>query len=338
MRLAKSVRIVFGLAVGSGVALVLSSSAFAADDGAGTSAESLTISAMRTVEETGSQGGGSLTETTSAVSTDSSKPERAELSQSGLTVRKDVVEPAEQASISQGDSPMTSTGIPTEASRPTAAEPEALSSDVSASGTAITEKTLGTPELKTSQPVVAEDDGKSTTVTPVEDGVVFRSTVLPIQPKITTARPAVVQDLATAIPSAPEQKQNPTKTPTPTQPSGVFGHLTAELAGTVVPKAFWLPLLDEGRAAAPVMAVLALPVLVAGGIVSTFGAVLRREGFAHAARSDVADSGFNTFFAPPFRLDYVSAFQPTHNPFFMAADMKTVQSIVCNAFRKEETR
>jgi hypothetical protein len=172
----------------------------------------------------------------------------------------------------------------------------------------------------------------------MERDVVFQSTVLPVRPKITNIRSVAVADLAPMVPSAPAQQQNPAKAPTPSQPSGVFGKLTAELAGSTVPQAFWLPLFGLVRVTAQVVIVIAMALLILGRFGFSFGAWLRRGGFAHAARSDVADARLSTFFATPFRLGYVSALQPSHSPFLMVAETKTVLSMACNAFRKEEMR
>ncbi|HVQ43506.1 MAG TPA: hypothetical protein VMT30_00890 [Candidatus Saccharimonadia bacterium] len=156
----------------------------------------------------------------------------------------------------------------------------------------------------------------------------YHAAVLTIQPRITTGRPAVVEDLATALPSAPAVAQKPSNVPAPQQPTGVFGRLTLTLAGSVVP--YFLIALD----AAPVglvvsLMVLALMVSLAlRRVVSVFGTWMRQGGYAHAARSDVASAMVKTFFATPFPLGYVTAIRSTHSPIFMVSETKSLTSVL----------
>jgi hypothetical protein len=181
---------------------------------------------------------------------------------------------------------------------------------------------------------VAQNEVAAAEVAPAISPVVYGSAVLPVQPKITNVRPAVIEDLATMVPSAPAQQQNPTKTPAPLPSNGLFGRIAAELAGSVVPTAFMPYGAIPVRTAALVLIVLASVLLSAGFLGVLAGNWLRRGGYAHAARSDVAGAGLS--FATPFRMGYVSALSPSHSPFLMVADTKTVLSMVCNAYRKEE--
>jgi hypothetical protein len=144
-------------------------------------------------------------------------------------------------------------------------------------------------------------------------------------------------DLAAMVPTAPQQDRQPAKAPAPALPGGVFGHITAQLAGSVVPHEFWG--LDVGTTR--LWLGLIILGLLLSGVVSlglSFGSSLRRSGYAHAARSDVAAAWFVFPFATSLRLGYVSAFMPSHSPFLMMSETKTVLQIVPNAFRKEEIR
>jgi hypothetical protein len=153
-----------------------------------------------------------------------------------------------------------------------------------------------------------------------QKGIVYKSRVLPIQPIITTSHPVAINDLAAAVPTAAPQ-QEPAKAPVPSQPNGgVLGLFTAQLAGAVVPSIVLSP--DHGFSGlAAILTLLTLVALfVAQNLVTTFGARLRRGGYAHAARSDVAVATFNTFFATPFSLSYVKALPPERSSFLMVSE------------------
>lgn len=338
MRLAKSVKVALGIVVSGSAAFILSGSAFAAESGVSTTSENVTTNVVRNVEETSVSGKGVVNEATPPVSTITkkvveigSKTETPGATKDNAdTVGQSPAVPVEAVAKPLAGAAVVASGQ----SDAPAAKTDAVISRVEASA----EKTgngASVVEANTAAPAV--DAGGTPEVVSLGQSVVFRSTVLPIQPKITNTRP-VLGDLAAMVPSAPAQQQNPAKAPTPSQPSGLFGRFAAELAGIVVPEAFWLSLLGLVKTAAQGVVVVAFALLFLGLVGLTFGAWLRRGGYAHAARSDVADDGATIFFATPFRLGYVSALQPPHNPFLMVADTKTVLSTVCNAFRKEEMR
>jgi hypothetical protein len=111
--------------------------------------------------------------------------------------------------------------------------------------------------------------------------VVFKSSILPIQPTITSRATSVINDLATSVPTPPK----PDKAPVPAKSSGALGRLTAVLASVVVPPSFSLPSLVSARMALELLLGLILLVLIAVFVFS-YGLWLRRGGFATAARSD----------------------------------------------------
>src|SRR5688572_4760655 len=73
MRLAKSVKVVLGIAVSGGVAFVLSGSALAADGGTGTASEKVVTNVVQNVETTGTNVKGAENESALPVSSGTKK-------------------------------------------------------------------------------------------------------------------------------------------------------------------------------------------------------------------------------------------------------------------------
>ncbi len=154
--------------------------------------------------------------------------------------------------------------------------------------------------------------------------IVIHSKVLEVQPRITSSRPAAMDDLAKMIPSASGvQSGNPARVPAPLQPTDVLTRLTVELAGVVVPQAYLTPMLGAIDFFARLTILLAGMILAIGFALISFGTWLRRGGYAHAARSDVAAGRLRSAFIAIFRLGYVSALQPAHSPFLMKLEMQS---------------
>ena len=313
--------------------LVLSGSAFAADGGVGTT----------------------------------SQPTGSSVSQTG---ESSTIDQSSTGSVSVAV--INNTGQGGDQSNPSGGAPAALGTDTGALGTTQLPSAPGVPSLTTADvslptpvqsnvagnpagpasssidfgaaEVPAVDSGTAsgagglTQVAAMSQAVVFHSARLTIRPQITPMN-SQTYDLAAMVPSAPAQQQNPSNPPKPTTPNGFFGDLTAILALTVVPSIFTSSNLNLLGLAIEISILAAILYLAIPRAVMAIGSWTRRGGYAHAARSDVpAVSATYTFFATPFRLGYVSAFAPPHSPFLMVSDMKTVLSMVPNAFRKEEMR
>lgn len=166
--------------------------------------------------------------------------------------------------------------------------------------------------------------------------VIYQSTRLPIQPTITTVHVSAVEDLAADVPSA-VPTQSDSKLPTgPSGSSGLLSRLSAGLAGTVVPTMFMAPFLGGLGLAVELASLLIVALLTLGLGTLSYGSRVRREGYVHAARSDVGDIVLHSIFATPLVLSYVSAPAPQHSSFLVVAETKTISVKVCNAIRKEE--
>jgi hypothetical protein len=127
------------------------------------------------------------------------------------------------------------------------------------------------------------------------------------------------------VPTSPENNNSPAKVPAPSQPSGVFGQLTAVLAGSVVPPLFLTPVLKFAGLAAEIALLILLPFLFVQRVAYVFGSWTRRGGYAHAPRSDVAFAvTANTLFATPLNFSYASGYVPSHSSFFGVSKNKTV--------------
>ncbi|HSX01725.1 MAG TPA: hypothetical protein VLI05_00240 [Candidatus Saccharimonadia bacterium] len=156
--------------------------------------------------------------------------------------------------------------------------------------------------------------------------VPYHSSWLAIQPTI-TAHPELPLGLTLGL-AAPSPNHNKT----PASPSGLLGTLTAELAGAVVP-VYWLLLGPLGgvRRFSLSLAEAGRLVSLLGVVSTTYGLWLRRTGYAHAARSDMAAS----FFATSHLESYVQTLRLRYSSLFMTSDSKTTHYITTNNCRKE---
>lgn len=127
---------------------------------------------------------------------------------------------------------------------------------------------------------------------------------LPLQPVITGFKSIPVNDLASQLPTAAPASSD--KVPAPARPTGVLGQLSAQLAGSVV-KPVFLPAAASLGVSGTLNLMIFLTLLIACAVAPAFGFATRRDGYAHAARSDVAVATFNLPFATPFSMSYVMA-------------------------------
>ncbi len=330
MRLVKFAQIAVGFAATSGVALVLSGSAFAADAPNGDS--SVQPPTPQTISSQARGGEMPVVASPLAlpengdrdeppVSTLGPTSEVSQANSSWQTARGSSDNGNAGAGLSQNDS----------GSKPpdglSKAQPAKGPTDGPALSDTAAELSAGSPdapslsaasEVLPAQPVVdaaplltaGMDSAKG-----VEAGVVFHSTVLPIQPVITSH--ALPEDLATGVPSAPVKA----KAPSLPKSNGAFGHLIAVLAGTIVPQLF-LPNFAPVGAATDILSLLVLSLVAAGVFVFSYGLWLRRGGFATAARGDSSVGSRLSFIATPNLLGYVLAEPRLHGPFSMVAETK----------------
>ncbi|HEY2003602.1 MAG TPA: hypothetical protein VGH44_00615 [Candidatus Saccharimonadia bacterium] len=149
----------------------------------------------------------------------------------------------------------------------------------------------------------------------------FRSEMLRVQPTIVSFETAPV-DLASALPSAPVQRQQPH----PAKSSGLLGSLTVVLAGTVVPQ----PLMLGGFGIVPLAATWLfglLLVILLTVFVFTYGSWLRRGGFATAARSDEPIFLNSLSIATPLLLGYVTSPWRMRSPILVVADIQSTHKL-----------
>jgi hypothetical protein len=348
MRLVKSAQAVVGLAATSGLVLMLSGSAWAADSSIDTTPQyQATVAANDLAAGAGidtpqadklpqvpnSQGGASQVKLTTA----------------GGTATGDAtkVESTDKPSVEQKQG----TNSANNATAPTTVKP-VVSGVVNAQ--------LDKPRLMVKQPAVADSFGVEgraaagqsvkavdqagvvTIVTPVVDAAtksaatstlasVHRTaTVLVIQPTITNH---AATDLAALIPSAPA----PAKAPVPAQSAGLLSNLTALLAGTALPQLLMPHDLAVDRLAATALNLGIAFVLLLNVVSFTYGQWLRRGGFATAARSDAPFSPL-PLFATPSLLGYAALPLRTHSPHFGGGRNEILKQtgLVPNVYRKEE--
>jgi hypothetical protein len=326
MRVLKSAQLVLGLAVGGGLMLALSGGAFAAESSVSTTSQTV-------AQENSSQS----TPPADTNDTTSVKPkDGTTVSVSVLTTTKTTDgSGAPAATTGKANDPVVKTsdtaaatepaksaeaGVSAAATVPAGATPVAINqASTMASQAAPTVPVVDTAPAPAVSPEAAIALAQSLSTTEP----VYHTVVLSVQPMITNTRPAAVNDLAATLPSAPTQ-QDPANVPAPSQPAGVFGQLTAVLAGTVVPPVFLTPLLGFAGISLAYTLLIIASILAAGRFVTSFGVWLRRGGYAHAARSDVAVATFTSFFATPFALSFVTAHSPARSSFLMVSDTKTI--------------
>jgi hypothetical protein len=335
VKLVKSIELVLGFVASSGVVLVLSGGAYAATSGVDTISQNVSeISAGTNVEK---------------VSLVESKDSHAEGASEAAT-------PATDPSVIVKDSLSKAEGaveaiVPTESAArvdKTAVEIKAVKAKdqgtpsfvgnmtpkVEGAAAPVVEKTSVDSSL--ASPSTNTPDSDISVPASADNTIVLGSRVLEIQPKITTSRPVVIQDLATSMPTAAEQTHHSPTTPAPAKSAGLFSRLTSELAGTVVPVTFAVPALDFISVAIGAL-MLAIGFLALGFTGMNFGAWMRRSGYVHAARSDVS-AGFFSLFATPMSLSFVTAAGPQQSSFLMVSEIKTDRITVFNAYRKEEMK
>jgi hypothetical protein len=355
MRLSRSIGVVLGVAFSGSVALFFGGSALAADNRDGLKAPvavgDQAAQVAPTVMKDDTKDTTALTTASGTISVKSSKTEDVD-SDSSVVISPAASGDSISATTTDGSSNAAPVQTASKAVDSAAATPVAgssvspsvgISKTVSLTPTpvssAVASPMAGVPVAAVmATPVVKADpvEGSDNVVLP-EKAVVFNSTVLPVQPKITNSHSVGAQDLAAAMPSAPAQQQNPTKAPTPSQPSGLFTKLATELAGTVVPQLFTPTVSGFVNLIARLSLMFTELLLLVGLFGMSFGAWLRRSGYAHAARSDMA-SGFLFLFATPFQMSYVTALSPEHSSFLMVSETKSVRLIAPNAIRKEEAK
>lgn len=335
MKLSKSVQVALGFAASSGMLLVLSGSAFAAEAG--------TVTTTQTPASTNQL----VAEPTETAASASEKDGSASL--------PEVKTPELVGEVAVSDDLSAGTASAAHAKAPK--EPVSLETNADKTGLSASSKTTNVDAAPASLPaasklkkaeteaaaqapteavrVLEASKPQSLPVAPhVEpqalEGIVYRSTVLPIQPVITNHAASRVTDLAASMPSAPV----PVREPVPTKSNGDLGKLTAELAGTVVPQPV-LPAAPPAPRAMLAFLLIALTIVTLTIFAFTYGQWLRRGGFATAARSD-EPSAFS-FFATPHLKGYVPTPPRLHSPFsMMVAETNLRTILVPNAFRKEE--
>jgi hypothetical protein len=293
MRLIKVVQFGFGLAVAGGTAVVVSGNALAAD-----SAESPSTQTTQVVQETTQSSTDSTFVTEQTFS--SSEPVEAKAPPSTATTDPDVTsDKPKQGQGGAGDDnqPVVKTSETEPASNMKREdEPFGASKDDIA--------IISTTRVNEVEPLTPD----------TSPALVYHSSVLPIQPTITShTEPG--NDLAASMPSAPVAEN----TPVPPKSSGALSKLGMVLAGTIVPQPFAPQVAGIGWAA-PVMVILMLLAGLAVLFVSSYGAWLRRGGFATAARSDVPAPSSPSSFATPLLLSYVSAPPRQHSSLFGVAN------------------
>lgn len=331
MKIAKTIEAVVGVAVGGSLMLMLSGGAFAADSSMGPTPQVPTQSGLSDSPKAGN---------TNTIGASSS----GGVVDVTVTSSNDKTMAAVTPVVSGGD------GGATTETKPAAAS--VAGSEVPASSSKTKIETAGT------EPVVPVSTHDEAAVTPVVapavksetaaagpqagavafETIVINSTVLPVQPKITTTHVAAIEDLAASVPSAPANHSHPSTPAEPSQSSGLLSRLSAGLAGSVVPPVFLTPAFGLAGLVIELASLLILTLLTLGRLALTFGAFVRRGGYAHAARSDVAEAARNTIFATPLVMSYVPAFVPRHSSFLVVSETKTVRLMDSNAFRKEEMR
>ena len=323
MRLAKSVEIMLGLAASGSLALVLSGSAYAAESDTGTTSQTIVRSeSHQAVQGTGRTVNLATPKTLVITSQTTSEPTPANL---GGAASNEVVASGNSAD-SVAKSVSASTGSDSKSVGPSAetkplviSKPAPIGPDSIPAGS--DNGKLAAPQVTPSISATWDDPHM------LAENVVFNSAILTIQPRITNSHPVQVADLAASVPSSLEQRNNSSGAPAPSQPSGALGQLTAVLAGSVVPAVFMAPTLGFMGLTAEVAILIAVACFIVRRALYAYSDLIRRGGFVHAARSDVAQAP-TTFFATPLNLSYGSALPPFRSSFLMVSDMKTVLSMV----------
>lgn len=336
MKLAKSIVIVLGIAAGGSIFLGLSGSAFAAGSGPSTTSQSAAPIEIITPV---------LTVNTEIVSNSaeinaSEKTQVNELSAAGkLFNEQDIKITSTTIQVNTDSREKTPSFLKLEAPDSVvtggfkkATEDRAAPGNDGKTVQAVpVTATAASIEAGSALAVVAPS-----VISQSEHRVMFNSVELAIQPRITTGHQTEIADLAAMVPSAPEQRESSTQHPVPTQPSRLFIRLTSTLAGTVVPPVAYTPSNEFISIKVGLMIALAVVSILTRRSFHPFFNRTRRGGFAHAARSDVASAMFNSFFATPLNLSFISAQPSIQSSFFDGVRYENRTINDPNALRKEE--
>jgi len=227
MRLAKSLRIVLGIAASGGVAVLLSGSAFAADSGKSMTSENVGGNVSQNVQDSGSGGAGDGSGSKTVVNDNKKIVEVGGSVGGAIASQKDpsnltgkTVSVTPDAAVKQTAGNAEAGTLPTVSAKTAGDLQDSEGTD---------KQKIAVTETKPVDSTGVAADSKVTRVVEMVPNVVFHSAILPVQAKITNFRPAAVVDLAAMVPSAPAQQQNPAKVPTPSQPSGVLGRIRPSL-------------------------------------------------------------------------------------------------------------
>lgn len=277
MRVLNSAKWVWSFAISGGMLLVLGGSAMASDGA--TDAGNQAVQEAHTVTTVESSGSGDVHV---MVAQDSHTQ-----SEAGIVVTEPTTEPA--VSNTQVNDETVEGAVKDKALTPGDVKPSPV--DV------VTVSALSAPEAE----VVAVSDVMAVVKTA---SIVSNAVFQPMRQMAASAVAPTVKDMATSH-SMPTAATNTNSPLAPAQPTGVLGHLSAQLAGSVV-KPVFLPMVAALGASMFTLMIL-LTLLNRSKIVKIFAVGSRREGFAHAPRSDVAAATINSYFATPFSMSYVTA-------------------------------
>lgn len=315
MSFARFVQITVGFVASTGVSLVLSGSAWAADASSGTTTQTDAVpsASHETVTQT------VQTVTSSSSSKDTGGTIEVQVNDNhggggGTTGGTGTVETPPSAM--PGDQSAAQTGSPTVLVKDQP-KPDAVVVPAPDDAQPRTEPVMtatggeGGPKADVGAVVGPEVSASMHTVETV---------VLPIQPTITSRTALLVPDLAAALPSATA----PAKAPEPAKSSGDLVRLTDELAGVTVPQAFTLPLTMVMRSVLA-LSLLFLVVVLGRVTVFNYGLWLRRSGFSTAARSDAG--AYNSSLATSLRLGYGLALRRNHSPLLVVAETKKIYGL-----------
>ena len=317
MKLSKSIEIALCIAASGSVMMVLSGSAFAAESGSGITAQAMVQSDKDHLMKTGNASRQIVLNMNESISlTHSQKSGDAPIVGSEVTL-------VHTSSGSLSLSPTFSDSLVTAISGVTTNEPNITFGNTKL---ALSEDTATPEVLNTSLSRVLKFSSIERIQNPAiqeSESIIFKSAMLPIQPRITTGRAVQIIDLASFVPTAFDQSENSTQVPAPTHPNGVLGELIAVLADSIVPSVTYTCMVIIAGFGALLMLVVLANILRISGRYYSFASWLRRGGYMHAARSDVGHAMSDLFFATPLEMSYVPAQMPPRSSFLMVSDMKT---------------
>jgi hypothetical protein len=331
MKLLKPVELVLGLAASGSLMLVLSSGAYAANSGIVTTSQTTNVAGEVSKNNaapisTKSNEPGIVT--ISVVTNSDSSVPASDIAKQNNPGQPSVTTPA--ANNAGSAAPNTISATPAAPGAPTAADVAASTSPIAVNQPA---SLVQTNAAASAAVVPQESAAPQKSVTDVSPVVSTRTMLMELQPRITATNIVAISDLAAMVPTASAHDLVPGKAPVPSSTGGVFSKLTAELAASVVPHAYFSP--TVAGIAFPLSLII---LIVTSGfalrfMAMSFGDWIRRGGFAHAARSDVA-AQLSSLFATPLILSYVTAVPPTHSSFLMVSNIKRLVLIVPNAIER----